>query len=435
MNNATTSMTVDGASLWPVTAPGRAPGHPLGGALACDVAVVGAGFTGLRTALALAEAGCKVAVFDAGDVGEGASGRTGGQVNPMLPVARPGDLRKAVGDTYFERLTQVSLGSADELFDLVRRHGIECDARQNGWLRVDHCPAAREQARAAATEWNAHGADFQFMEGGEVEKIVGSAAYASGTFCRQGGAVQPLALARGLAAAAETAGVEIYPYSRVENLTRQDQRWTMTAAGHAVTADRVVLATNGYTDALFPGLKGSLLPLTPLQIATDPLDEDEIGPILPGGQTVSDTRRLIMYARREPDNRLVYGGIGFQKLFDRVGGFNWLYRDVRRIFPSVRPQSWRYQWGGRIALTSDRIPHFHEPAPGLLAGLGYNGRGVAMSLVMGRILAERALGAAPETLPFPVSPIRPMPFRGVQTLGAGTAMRFLRFQDNREFEI
>lgn len=419
--------------LWQVTAPDRPPGKPLEEDLTCDVAVVGAGFTGLRAALALAEAGSRVAVFDAGDVGHGAAGRSGGQVNPMLPVARPEQLRQAVGDRYFERLAQVSLGSADELFELVGRYGIDCDARQKGWIRVDHSPAARRRARAAAQAWNAFGAGFEFLEGAEVARLTGSPAYGSATLSPKGGAVQPLALARGLARAAEAAGARIYAHSAVSGLRRADQRWTMTAAGRRVTADWVLLATNGYTDGLFAGLKRSILPLTPVQIATDPLPEAEIAPILPGGHTISDTRRLITYARREPDRRMVFGGIGYARPLGGSGGFHWLFRDAARIFPSIRPDRWRYRWGGRIALTEDRLPHFHEPAPGLLAGLGYNGRGVAMSLVMGRVLAERVLGADPASLPFPVSPVRRMAFRDLQVLGAPAALRFLRLRDNLEF--
>ena len=420
-------------ALWQVTAPPRPADPSLTEDLACDVAIVGAGFTGLRAALSLAEAGCKVAVFDAGEVGHGAAGRSGGQVNPMLPVARPEDLRRSVGDTYFDRLAQVSLGSADELFDLVRRYEIDCDARQHGWLRADHSAAARQSARAAARAWNEVGARFEFLDGDDVRRLSGSPSYLSATLSPQGGAVQPLALARGLARVAEAAGAKIYARSTVRNLNRVDQRWRLTAAGQQVIADRVLLATNAYTDQLFAGLQRSLLPLTSIQIATAPLSKDEIEPILPGGQTISDTRRLIMYARREPDGRVVFGSIGYRLPLGRDGGFRWLHRDAARIFPSIRKESWLYRWSGKIALTKDRLPHLHEPAPGLLAGLGYNGRGVAMSLVMGRVLAERALGADPALLPFPISPIRKLAFRDTQVLGAGIAMAVLRFRDNREF--
>lgn len=420
------------SAAWQVTAEAPPETTPLEDALTCDVAIVGAGFTGLRAAILLAEARSSVAVFDAGSIAHGASGRSGGQVNPMLPCAYPDDLRRAVGDVYFERMARVSLGSADELFELVRKYEIDCDARQHGWLRVDHCAKARETARAGARAWNRFDAGFEFLESDETKALSGSPAYNSATLNPSGGAVQPLKLARGLARVALEAGVSIYTQSPVQDLTRVDQRWRMQANGHPVRADRVILATNGYTDNLFPGLRRSVLPLTPTQIATDPLPEAEIGSILPRGHTISDTRRLIMYARREPDNRMFFGGIGFRTPFGKLGGFQWTLRDARRIFPSIPAHRWKHRWGGRIALTTDRVPHFHEPAPGLTAGMGYNGRGVAISLVMGRVMAERALGADPADLPFPDTPISPQAFRDTQVAGAGIAMTWMRLQDNRE---
>ena len=399
----------------------------------CDVAVVGAGFTGLRAALCLAERGCRAIVLEAEDVGWGASGRNGGQVNPMLPVRRPEELRKSVGDVYFERLTELSLNSADALFDLVRRYGIDCDARQDGWLRVDHCPAARDTARSAARAWNEFGAGLEFVEGSDLHRLTGSPAYRSGTLSPRGGAVQPLKLVRGLAAAAKSAGARIFRNALVSAMDRSGEGWTLRTGSHRIRTRSVVLATNGYTDRLLPGLAQSILPLYPVQIATDALDDDRIGAILPQGHTIADTRRMIMYARREAGNRMVFGGIGFRRPFGGLAGRKWLLQDVARVFPDLRGADWKHFWGGRIALTPDRIPHLHEPQPGVVAGLGYNGRGVAMSLEMGRVLADRVLGAAPESLPFPVSPIRPMALRGTQLAGSGIAMSWMRLRDSLEF--
>ena len=222
--------------LWHVTAPQLKAGIPLADDRDYDVAIVGAGFTGLRAALALAEAGTRVAVFDTGDVGHGASGRSGGQVNPMLPVARPDELLDTVGRTYFERLAEVSLGSADQLFDLVRRYNIDCDARQHGWLRANHSPAARERTRKTALEWNRYGGGFEFIDGDELRQMTGSPAYDSATFSAKGGAVQPLSFARGLAKSAIDAGAEIFTHTSIRGLERQDQRWVLSAAGHRVVA-------------------------------------------------------------------------------------------------------------------------------------------------------------------------------------------------------
>ncbi|QBF33099.1 FAD-binding oxidoreductase [Thalassococcus sp. S3] len=418
--------------FWRQTAQPAPPARSLEGDISCDVAIVGGGFTGLRAALRLAEDGTDVVVLEAGEVGHGASGRSGGQVNPMLPLKEPNDLRMAVGTRYFERMTEVALGSADALFDLARQYQIPCEARQQGWIRVNHCEAARRSAEAAASLWNAHGAAFEVLGADETARLTGTQGFASSILAPAGGAVQPLALVRGLARVAEAAGARIFSRARATALQRDGEKWTLTVAGHRISARSVILATNGYTDDLMPDLKRSVLPLYPIQMATDPLADDQIGPILREGHTISDTRRLIMYARREPGGQMVFGGIGFRKPWGGVGGFNWMQKDVARLFPTLKDVAWRYRWGGHIALTPERVPHLHEPGPGLLAGLGYNGRGVAMSLVMGRVLAERALGRSPEDLPFPVSSIRPFAFRKIQVWGAGLAMSWLRLRDQME---
>lgn len=419
-------------SLWFDTAIEFEPSPVIEGEAKVDVVVIGAGYTGLRAALRLAEAGTRVVVLDAFDAGWGASGRNGGQVNPMLPFNTPERIRKLVGPDHFESLTAVSLNSADELFELIKTHDIDCQARQNGWLRVDHCDKSRKISKANTEAWNRLGANMQSVEGDEVQRLSGSKIYRSGIVNPRGGSVHPLSLARGLARVAGGAGAEIYARSPVSALHRNGNEWIVETPRARVTTDWVILATNGYSDKLFPGLASSILPIFPIQIATAPLELDRIEQILPDGHTISDTRRIIMYARREPDNRMVFGGHGHQDKNGEAAGFDWLVNDVERIFPQLKGVDWRYRWGGRIAITGDRLPHFHEPAPGLIAGLGYNGRGVAMSQVMGRCLAERVLGAAPNSLPFPTFPIKAVALRGIQLLGESTAVRFMRMLDRLE---
>lgn len=419
-------------SLWAKTAPAINACSPLREDISCDVTIIGAGFTGLRAALALAEAGSRVVVIDAGDVGWGASGRTGGQVNPMLPFNGPDQLQKLLSPTYFERLTEVSLNSADELFSLIRRYQIDCDARQHGWLRVDHCKKMRDVSWRNAQSWNRFGAGMTQVDGPELERRSGSPVYQSGILAPKGGAVQPMALVRGLARAALASGVQIFGQTKALQLKQANAHWTVHTSGGNIRSEWVILATNGYTDGLLPGLARTVMPLVSIQIATDPLSEAQIGSILPDGQTISDTRRVIMFARREPGNQMVFGGLGQQLPNGEIIGFDWLVRDAIRIFPQLANVRWKYRWGGCIALTEDRLPHFHEPQKGLIAGLGYNGRGVAMSHVMGRVLAERVLGARPESLPFPISSVRKMPFRGIQMMGMGTAVWWMRLLDRLE---
>ncbi len=419
-------------SLWAETAAGADSNPPLKEDASADAVVAGAGYTGLRAALELAEAGCRVRVLEAADVGWGASGRNGGQVNPMLPFNAPDKLRKLLGTNGFERIADASLNSANELFSLIEKYRIECHPRRYGWLRVNHSPRAHRESLAAMRGWNEFGAGMYVVEGDELRRMSGTSAYKTGVVTPGGGAVQPLSLARGLAQAAKTAGAKIHGQSAVTALKKTAAGWIVETASAKVTCEWVVLATNGYTDGLLKGLATSIIPLLPIQIATDPLADDRIATILPDRHTISDTRRIIMYARREPDNRMVFGGLGRYGPNGEIGGFDWLERDATRIFPCLKGVHWRFRWGGQIALTADRLPHLHEPGHGLIAGLGYNGRGVAMSHVMGRVLAERVLGAQPDTLPFPITRIEKVPFRGIQMMGKGTAIGWLRFLDRLE---
>lgn len=418
--------------FWQQTAGAAQDAQRLGGDASYDVAVVGAGFTGLNAALHLAEAGVRVAVFEAGAVAHGASGRSGGQVNPMLPAAKPELLRQAVGKSYFERMAEMSFRSADDVFDLVRKYQIQCEARQHGWIRAQHCDRARVEANANAKLWNAHGAGFEFIDAAEVTRLSGAVGYLGGVIAPKGGAIQPLALTRGLERAARAAGADVFSFAPVKGLERREGRWHLRVGAHGIDAEQVIFATNGYTDGVLKGLRESVLPLTPVQMAAEGLSEDEIGPLLPQGHTIADTRRMIMYCRREPGGQFLFGGMGYRKPLGGIGGFSWMLKDAARIFPSLKNAKWTYRWGGRIALTADGVPHLHAPQPGLIAGLGYNGRGVAMSHVVGREMARMALGVARSEIPIPVTAMPRYRFRVPQVLGAGLAMAALRWKDERE---
>ena len=412
---------------------GQIEGSPrLSQNITCDVTVIGAGFTGLRAAHKIAESGRDVVVVEAMDVGFGASGRNGGQVNPMLPFNGPDQVIKHIGVDYFQRLAKVSLASADSLFTYIKEQQIECEARQNGWLRVDHCDSAKRQSRAAAQDWNKHGANIEFVDGARLQELSGSNAYHSGTLVSSGGAIQPLALIHGIARVARRAGVKIFGKTPATQLVQQVDGWKLETPSASITSQWVILATNGYTDELLTGLKSSIIPSVSVQIATPQLPTEVISGILPEGHTISDTRRVIIYARREPEDRIVIGSHGNLKKDGSLTGFDWLKRDAERIFPQLKAVDWAYSWGGKIAITDDRMTHLHEPAKGLIAGIGYNGRGVAMANVMGTVLADRVLGADLESLPFPVSDIQKIPFRDVQLLGKSTAVWWMQMLDKLE---
>jgi len=422
-------------SLWAATAKPSPSTGALQGDITVDVAIVGAGFNGLRAAICLAEAGKRVAVLDAGDVGWGASGRNGGQVNPIGHES-PATIAKyweGVHDpAYAERFPKLIINSADELFDVVRRYGIDCDAEQNGWIRAVHGASAEAEFQTLYDGWQNAGADLRLVDKSELHSLSGSESYGRGWVASRGGSVQPLSYARGLATAALSAGANVYTQTRVNQLSRAQDRWALQTSAGTVTADQVVLSANGYTDNLWPGLKESVVPIISIQAATNPLSDDECARVLPHRHTFSDSRRVIYYFKKTAENRLVFGSAGFSGEQPGEPDRRRILQGLATVYPFLSNVRLDYIWGGRIAVTQDHLPHIHQPAPGLWTGLGCNGRGVALSTVMGRLLAELVLGKDPRELPLPVSTIKAFPFHRFHRVGAKAVLHWREFQDKRE---
>ena len=395
------------ASVWTATAEAGPETPPLAGDRRADVAVIGAGFTGLSAALHLAERGADVVVLDAERPGWGASGRNGGQVIPGLKDD-PDELERRFGPDTGRRMWQLAGGAADFVWELVARHKISCQAQPCGWISAAPSARAMETLRVRVEQWQRRGAPVELLGRRRVAELTGTTCYAGGMLDRRAGALQPLAYARGLGRAAQRAGAAVHGGSPATGLEPSAGTWRVTTPGGSVTASTAILATNAYTDDLWPGLRRTVLPVQSYQIATRPLPDEVRRRVLPGGQVVSDLRRVLLYFRLDPDGRLIMGGrgplndTGDPALFERLEGA------VTALFPQAAASQWEHRWSGRVALTADHLPHLHEPRPGLLIGLGYNGRGVAMATVMGKLLADRALGASPADIGWPVVPMAPI---------------------------
>jgi glycine/D-amino acid oxidase-like deaminating enzyme len=409
-------------SLWAATAPAAPPTPPLAGSRRADVLIVGAGFTGLSAALHLAEAGARVCVLEAHEPGWGASGRNGGQVNPTLKHD-PDELVRLYCAARAEPLIDAVSRSADLVFELIERHGIDCQPVRKGWLQVAYSPQHIAAMHARAEQWARRGAATQMLDRNEVAARLGTDAFAGGWLDGRAGGIQPLAYTRGLVRAAQAAGASVHGSSAVTSLERRGTQWhATTASGASVVADQVLIATNGYTGGLWPGLSRTVLAANSFIVATAPLQGAAAHAILPGGETASTSQRLLLYFRKDAQGRLLMGGRGH--FADPAGpaDFAHLERSLALLYPQLGPLRYQYRWAGRIAVTRDFMPHVHTPAPGLTIALGYNGRGIALATSMGRHVAARLLQPGAD-FPYPVTPLQPIPLHGLQRfyIAAGVA--------------
>jgi glycine/D-amino acid oxidase-like deaminating enzyme len=416
------------ASAWTIAAEPFPETRPLERDRRADVVVVGAGYTGLSAALHLAERGAEVVVLDAAEPGWGASGRNGGQIIPGLKDD-PDELERRFGEATGRRMWEIAGGAADLVFELIARHKIACHAERCGWIAAAPHAAALESLRSRTAQWQRRGAPVELLDANRIAELTGTTGYTGGMLDRRAGALQPLAFVRGLARAAQQAGAAIHGGSLVRGLQVTPGGWRVDTQAGSVTVRSVILATNAYTDDLWPGLRRTVVPVQSYQVATRPLPEDVRRQVLPGGQVVSDLRRILFYFRLDPAGRLLMGGRG--PLDDRGDPalFARLEAVARRVFPQIGAASWEHRWSGRVALTADHLPHLHEPRPGVLIGLGYNGRGVAMATVMGKLLADRALGAPHAEIGWPVTPVAPIPLHRWRLPAMALVVRWKRFRD------
>jgi len=416
------------ASLYPATAIAPVAAPQLDAPLRSEILIVGAGYTGLSTALHLAERGRSVVVLEAREPGFGAAGRNGGQVNAGLKYD-PDVAEERLGPVFGPRLTRLALDAPNFLFALIERLGIECEASRCGTLRTSYSPAQAAALRVAVEQWRRRGVPLEFWTRERVEAATGTSRYLAAAFDPQGGSVNPLGLARGLAAAALRAGVKIHGSSRVLSLERHATGWRARTAQASVSADQVVVATDGYSDDLLPGLRRSVVPIFSAIIASAPLPANLATSVLPGGQVVYESGNITAYYRRDAANRLLMGGRGPQHAAVNRADYRHLEDYARRLWPALEGLEWTHWWNGQFAVTPDFYPRFHRPDEGLYVLLGYSGRGLALSSALGRELAAVVAGGSPDDFPLPLTPVRPLSLHRFWRLGVATRVLYGRLLD------
>ncbi|WP_444451929.1 NAD(P)/FAD-dependent oxidoreductase [Rhodobacter capsulatus] len=403
--------------LWEATAPQAPATVPLVGPAEADVVVIGAGFTGLCAALHLAEAGKSVLVLEADQIGFGASGRNVGLVNAgmwVMPEAMP----QALGPVYGPRLLDFLGAAPAEVFALVKRHGIDCEAVPKGTLHCAVGATGLAEITERARQWAARGAPVELLDASETARRLGGGRYAGSLLDRRAGTIQPLAYVRGLARAALAAGARICTETAATGVAPQGAGWRVTTPKGEVRAAWLIAATDMYTQGPNPGLRRAQVGLPYFNMATPPLPHAIRAELLPGGEGCWDTREVLSSFRMDAAGRLVFGSVGRLGMADRAIHRAWALRAMHRIFPQLGGIGFDSEWFGWIGMTADNLPRLHVLGKNAFSIAGYNGRGIAPGTVFGKALAEHVCGARKiEAMPLPVSPIAPASLRLLHEAG------------------
>lgn len=396
-------------SYYAATASSLAPMPPPQGNLSCDVCVVGGGYTGLSTALHLAERGYDVVLVEANRVGWGASGRNGGQVGTGQRVEQD-ELERMVGLSDAKALWALGLESVALVKDLIANHNIAC-GWSDGIIHADHRARFVPHSHAYADHLAAaYGYDqIEKLDRDQMHWHVGSPAYHGGTLDHGSGHLHPLNYALGLARAAKAAGVRIYEGARVDAIGRGAKPW-VTVARSQIKADYVALCCNGYIGGLAPDVLARVLPINNFIAATHPLSEDEARALIRNNHAVADSKFVINYFRLSEDRRLLFGGgesYGTRFPSDIEG---LVCKNMASIFPHLQGIEIDYVWGGTLGITLNRMPSFQRLSGNVLSVGGYSGHGVALASLSGKLMAEAIAGQAER---FDImARIAPRPFPG-----------------------
>jgi gamma-glutamylputrescine oxidase len=400
----------------------------LQGEVEADVCVIGGGFTGVSTALTLAERGMRVALLEQNLISWGASGRNGGQL--ISGMSGESKLSKHWNGKHDELMWNLGYRGHDIIAERIEKYGIECDFKRN-YLDV----ALKKRHVEALKEWHQEHVDHgmgdsvRLVEADELSSILGTDIYLGGLLNTHNGHLHPLNLCLGEARAAASLGASIFEGSEVLNIEHGTRPRVVTAEG-AVNADFVVLAGNAYHRLEQKKLKGRLFPAGSYIVATEPLSEEEANEINALDAAVCDQNNVLDYYRLSADRRMLFGGRCNYSGRDPKDIAGSMTPRLYEIYPQLKNKRIDYAWGGMMGIIVNRVPMMGRTAPNVIYCQGYSGHGVNMTHACGEVLADAVAGTLESFDFFADVSHMPIPFSqwfGNQAVAAG--MLYYRMRD------
>ncbi len=418
-------------TLWYATAASAPLTKPLSGRIKADICIVGAGYSGLTTALELARAGVDVVLLERQEIGFGGSGRNAGHCTPTFTHYSLPELRKMLGEPWAERLIERQTRANDRVSQMIRDYQIDCEWVQRGYVMGAPHEGAMEELKRKVETYNQVGARTRLLDRDEVAAVTGSPRFHGGWLHEEAGHLNPLGYARGLGRAVLQEGGRIFTGSGVAGCEREaGGGWKVTTEYGEVVASKVIFTTGAYTVGGWPKLDRTFKIQRVFVTASQILSADTRLSVLPQNTTIHDGRGDIYVYKYNAEGRIVasmfpMGRRGRDMIYTKQvmsERLKWLHPQITE---DIR---WDYVWFGELDMQYRTVPRFYDLAPGVVALTGLSGRGVPTGSMLGSILSEWALGKPENGLALKLEPLKSAPF--YMNFAPALTLRYYRLRDN-----